>query len=465
MPFLPHSLRWRLLLFHGSLLAALLTGFAFSIHLLESERASRQLEASLRSELALLSDTLRSAPERGPQVRNALPSRLAPLESARFNSRLYYAIWMQENQPVATSKNAPPEIPKPTPDSPSFRSRPPYLEAVLFAAPVESILVGALPDPNPHNPLAASLGLAGSLVLLAGLLADNWILARSLKPISRITHTARQIAQGHLSERIPTPDSPTHSELNQLALTLNHTFAQLEAAFARQTRFITDAAHELRTPVAVLLTQTQSILARERSPDEYREALQACLRAAQRMRTLSEALLELSQSNLPANDLKTIDLAAAASECVDFILPLAHAKSLQITRDIPATPCLAHPPSLARALTCLLENAVEYTPENGWIRLTTRTTPAWSVLQIANSGPGIPPQELPLMFEPFHRTDKSRTLGQKIHCGLGLPITKNLLMAQKAEIQVESSPGSETVFTLRFRPAGTLADSGSAALL
>ena len=256
-----------------------------------------------------------------------------------------------------------------------------------------------------------------------------------------------------------------HSELNQLALTLNHTFAQLEAAFARQTRFITDAAHELRTPVAVLLTQTQSILARERSPDEYREALQACLRAAQRMRTLSEALLELSQSNLPANDLKTIDLAAAASECVDFILPLAHAKSLQITRDIPATPCLAHPPSLARALNCLLENAVEYTPENGWIRLTTRTTPAWSVLQIANSGPGIPPQELPLMFEPFHRTDKSRTLGQKIHCGLGLPITKNLLMAQKAEIQVESSPGSETVFTLRFRPAGTLADSGSAALL
>ena len=88
MPFLPHSLRWRLLLFHGSLLAALLTGFAFSIHLLESERASRQLETDLRSELALLSDTLRSAPERGPQVRNALPSRLAPLESARFNSRL-----------------------------------------------------------------------------------------------------------------------------------------------------------------------------------------------------------------------------------------------------------------------------------------------------------------------------------------------------------------------------------------
>jgi two-component system sensor histidine kinase BaeS len=91
--------------------------------------------------------------------------------------------------------------------------------------------------------------------------------------------------------------------------------------------------------------------------------------------------------------------------------------------------------------------------------------PDRAILQIANSGPGIHPHEIPLVFEPFHRTDKSRTPGDKIHCGLGLPITKNLLSAQQAVIQVESTPGSETVFTLRFRPASTLADSGSAALL
>jgi signal transduction histidine kinase len=97
-----------------------------------------------------------------------------------------------------------------------------------------------------------------------------------------------------------------------------------------------------------------------------------------------------------------------------------------------------------------LENAVEYTPESGSIRVTTSSTPHASVLQIANSGPGIPPEELPLIFEAFHRTEKSRTSGHKIHCGLGLPIAKNLLETQGATLEAASTPSVETVFTIRF---------------
>jgi signal transduction histidine kinase len=357
---------------------------------------------------------------------------------------------MQENPPVAVSKNAPPNIPKPLPGSPSFRTRSPYREAVLFAAPVECIVVGTLPDTNALKPLAATLTLAGVFILLTGLLADHWILARSLKPISHITLAAHRIAEGQLAERIPIPNSPHLSELNQLARTLNTTFAQLDSAFARQTRFTTDAAHELRTPVAVLLTQTQSILARERSPEEYREALQACLRAAHRMRTLSESLLQLSRSTQPTPDTVPVDLAAIGADCLEFSLPLAAEKSIRITRKLSHAPCLAHPDSLARALSCLLENAVEYTPESGSIRVTTSSTPHASVLQIANSGPGIPPEELPLIFEAFHRTEKSRTSGHKIHCGLGLPIAKNLLETQGATLEAASTPSVETVFTIRF---------------
>src|SRR5207253_855749 len=109
----------------------------------------------------------------------------------------------------------------------------------------------------------------------------------------RINEVAARLAAGDLSRRIDVDE--TESELGQLAARLNATFAQLEALFAQQARFTADAAHELRTPVAVMLTQTQSALARERTPAEYRETLEACQRATQRMRRLIESLLELAR--------------------------------------------------------------------------------------------------------------------------------------------------------------------------
>src|SRR5205814_5464984 len=105
--------------------------------------------------------------------------------------------------------------------------------------------------------------------------------------------TAVQIAAGDLSKRISAAD--TENELGRLAGVLNSTFARLESAFAEQKQFTSDAAHELRTPVSVVLTQTQTALTRERTAAEYRETLAACQRAAQRMRRLIESLLELAR--------------------------------------------------------------------------------------------------------------------------------------------------------------------------
>src|SRR5208283_5434495 len=102
-----------------------------------------------------------------------------------------------------------------------------------------------------------------------------------------------KISAGDMSQRISIAD--TESELGQLAGVLNSTFGRLEAAFARQQQFTSDAAHELRTPVSVMLTQTQTALNRDRSPAEYRETVEACQRAAQRMRRMIESLLELAR--------------------------------------------------------------------------------------------------------------------------------------------------------------------------
>ena len=130
-------------------------------------------------------------------------------------------------------------------------------------------------------------------MLLLGLAGGWWVATRAIRPIEAISATAVKIAGGDLSQRINAAD--TESELGRLAGVLNSTFARLEAAFAQQARFTSDASHELRTPVSVILSQTQTALSRERTSSEYREALEACQRAARRMRKLTESLLELAR--------------------------------------------------------------------------------------------------------------------------------------------------------------------------
>ena len=149
------------------------------------------------------------------------------------------------------------------------------------------------PDLAAMRRLALWLTAAGAAVLLLGLAGGWWVATRAIRPIEAISATAVKIAGGDLSQRINAAD--TDSELGRLAGVLNSTFARLEAAFAQQARFTSDASHELRTPVSVILSQTQTALSRERTSPEYREALEACQRAARRMKTLTESLLELAR--------------------------------------------------------------------------------------------------------------------------------------------------------------------------
>ena len=160
-------------------------------------------------------------------------------------------------------------------------------------------------------------------MLVLGLAGGWWVATRAIRPIEAISATAVKIAGGDLSQRINAAD--TDSELGRLAGVLNSTFARLEAAFAQQARFTSDASHELRTPVSVILSQTQTALSRERPAAEYREALEACQRAAQRMRNLTESLLELARLDAGQEPMKQerFDLLRVARECVEMVRPLA----------------------------------------------------------------------------------------------------------------------------------------------
>jgi heavy metal sensor kinase len=446
----PRSIRWRLQLWYGALFVAVVCGFGFTAFHLESARQLHKIDEGLQVRLSTLVDALRAGPDRERERDRQPDLHLKPEQSGLFGDEAghYYLLWMRGKEPTLRSPNAPTGVPKPDSHTVVVRTRGDLREAFLFAAPVDCLLVGRSiaaeqADLRWRAALFASLG---ALVLAAGLLGGGWLVTRALRPVEEISTTAAKIATGDLSQRIAVAE--TDSELGRLAGVLNSTFARLDTAFTQQARFTADAAHELRTPVAVMLTQIQSALTRERTGAEYQETLEACQRATQRMRRLIESLLELARLDAGQEPPRRnpCDLATIAAEGIELIRPLADERHIQIRPGLEPGPCHGDADRLAQVVTNLLSNAVTYNHDGGTIHLTTQSSSGAATLTITNTGPGIPAEDLPHIFERFHRADKARTAG---HTGLGLAITKALVLAHGGEIEAESS-GERTTFTVRL---------------
>jgi heavy metal sensor kinase len=256
-----------------------------------------------------------------------------------------------------------------------------------------------------------------------------------------------KISAGDLSQRINIAEA--ESELGQLAAVLNSTFARLEAAFAQQQQFTSDAAHELRTPVSVMLTQAQTVLNRERTAPEYRETVEACQRAAQRMRKLIESLLALARLDAGQEPMKRLDfdLSKTTGDCVELIRPLADERGVKILCDLPPLECVGDSERLAQVITNLLTNAIQYNKPGGEVRIAAQSQDGMAVLAVSDNGAGIPAEDLPRVFERFYRADKSRSTGGN---GLGLAISKAVVEAHGGTIEVTSGENAGTIFTVRL---------------
>jgi len=289
---------------------------------------------------------------------------------------------------------------------------------------------------------------AGSGVLLFGLAGGWWLSTRAMRPIKTISATAAKIAQGDLSQRIPVQGS--ENELDQLASVLNSTFARLDAVFARQAQFTSDAAHELRTPLSVILTQTQSVLTRERSSGEYCETLEACQRAAQRMRRLVESLLELARLDAgQALKKEPLDLGKIISECLELLKPLADERKISVHSVIASFSCVGDADRLKQVFTNLISNAIYYNKDGGEIQITAERKTDGATVIIADTGVGISAENLPCIFERFWRADQSRSHSDG-HSGLGLSIVRSILDMHHGSIDVVSEPGSGSTFIVRL---------------
>lgn len=292
---------------------------------------------------------------------------------------------------------------------------------------------------------AEKLGLVAAGILGIGLLGGWWISSRAIRPIKSISDAAVRISSGDLSQRIA--ESDAKSELGRLAAVLNSTFARLDAAFTQQKQFTSDAAHELRTPISVMLTQTQSILARPRTAEEYKETVEACLRAANRMRSLIESLLELARFDAGTRQFQCVDfdLAELAEDCVAAVQPLAAEKTIRVETALTATPCKADPQSISQVITNLVTNAIYYNKQSGSVRVTTESQNGSVLIRVSDSGIGIPKEHLSNIFKRFYRVDSSRASAR---AGLGLAIAKAFVEANGGSIEASSTFGQGSTFTV-----------------
>lgn len=367
----------------------------------------------------------------------------------------YFIVWNRDGRVMTRSANAPAEAAFPSREAlrgmkNATRLRDGMRELYHFTPPGDCLLVGkssANTDRYMHE-FAVKVTAIGGALLMFGLAVGWWISSRALRPITDISRAAERIAQGHFNERIQTQD--TESELGELAALLDDTFQRLDAAIEEQARFTSDAAHELRTPVSVILAQSQLALSRERSAESYRATIEMSQRAAQRMHGLIESLLQLAVLDTESSqNLQACDLALLCRETLPLLQPLAEEKHIVIDEQFASAPCRANPDHIAQVLINLVGNAVKHCPEETTVHVLTGRTEHEVFLSVRDNGPGIAADHLPQVFERFYRTDKSRNRATG-GSGLGLAICRRIAEAHGGAMSVHSVLGAGTEFTLKL---------------
>jgi heavy metal sensor kinase len=289
------------------------------------------------------------------------------------------------------------------------------------------------------------------VLLLIGAAAGYWMSTRALRPVDEITRAAQAITPQDLSQRVSVPK--TRDELQRLGETLNKMLQRIESAVARITQFTADASHELRTPVALIRTRAEVVLANPRTGEQYRAALREVLAESERISALIENLMTLARADTGSETLavQRIEISELAREVCTQAQTLADAKQLQWKAVVPETPIWVHGDAhaLRRLLLILIDNAVKYTPSTGSVSLALQTTEDSVEIRVQDMGIGISEADLPHIFERFYRADKarSRELGGT---GLGLSIARWIVNAHAGDIKVESAAPGGTTFLVRL---------------
>ncbi|HTU19414.1 MAG TPA: ATP-binding protein [Gemmataceae bacterium] len=482
------SIRGRLQAWYGLVLAAAIAGYASYLYLQAHAARLQEVDTRLEAAVNYLDVNLRRFPlpelegqtfdrpfpprptrERPPHPpRPPRPGRdrlLAELTLSRGSEQadqdrrfagVYFVVWRSDGTVLKTA-SLPDNIPLPYvsrlvgPPQTQLRQRGEFREGLMRGPGGTTILVGKTVHKDWADLRAFGWQLTGAGLAVLGIgLAGGWLIsARIFRPVAAISATATAISATSLSERIDTDNIDV--ELAGLAKVLNAMFGRLEAAFERQARFTADASHELRTPLAIIRNHAELALARERPAEEYREAIEACLRASGRMTALVDGLLTLARADAGklGLQLQAVDLRQLIEESVELFRRMAESKGLTLEARLAPAEVTGDPASLAQVVTNFLSNAVRYNRPTGAIRVELSVTDGEALFAVADTGCGIPVEDRPYLFERFYRVDKARSRASGGN-GLGLAICKSIVEAHGGAIGFETELECGSRFWVRL---------------
>lgn len=314
---------------------------------------------------------------------------------------------------------------------------------------IEAVLHGLL--------IALALGLPFTVAVAVG--GGYLLMRRALKPVDEITHSAEQITSRNLSRRLPVAD--TGDEIERLSIALNRMITRLDESFQYVQRFTADASHELRTPLTVLRGELEAIVQRPQElglDSEARDTIGSLLEETERLSRIVESLLAISRLDAGEAQMERVnfDLAELATTTTEQMRLLAEDKNVSLVCETNgAVEIGGDRARLKQVVVNLLDNAIKYTNNGGEARIIVRNEKAHALLEVTDTGIGIPAEALPHLFERFYRVDKARSR-QMGGVGLGLAIVKSIVTAHDGRVTVESVEGRGSRFCVELPLTGKL---------
>jgi len=463
------TIRWRWTLWYGIVLATVLAVFGGAVYVAMRHGLLARTDVALGEELDEITEEIQAAKDW---------SKLSERLNRRFARQEVYEFQVKhmEGELLFQSKNVKPRI-FPVPTIPGSLRHLDFESVTLGTRDITldslghlRLMSGLVPGPDGPVVVQAATSLAPidrelaellSVLLLSGPLAlasalgGGYMLARkALSPVDRMVHTADQITASRLDQRIDVPNSG--DELGRLARTLNGMIARLERSFEEVRRFTADAAHELRTPIAVLRNEAEVALRMPREPEQYRRVLEDQLEELERLSRLAERLLFLCREDagLVPMSRELVRLDEVVEGVAEHMRVVAEENGVRLDADR-VIPCQVKgdEDQLRRLLLNLLDNAIKFTPARGTVTVETACVDAKVRIVVTDSGIGIPPQHLPHVFKRFYRVDpaREREVGGT---GLGLAIARSIAEAHGGSIEMESTVGEGTrvILTLPADP-------------
>ena len=385
-----------------------------------------------------------------------LPSQL-PEQLGRGEGPAYFFIWRSDGSIL--KENSSPNRP-PTPSERILQSlerdryarqqRGPYRE-VFIPGPRETLICVGRSTVHEQGKVARMTWImiaSGVSVLVVGLIGGSWLSKRAIEPIQRMSQTAQGISASSLSERIPLSGFDT--ELAGLGSTLNTMLDRLSQSFEQQRQFTADASHELRTPVSVILTSSELALSKPRDAEAYREQLEKCQRAAQRMRQLTDSLLTLARLDTNSKvEMSNLHLTDLLREAVAAIEPLGIEKAIQIQMELEPIDYVGNELLLRQAVDNLITNSIKYNRPRSRVFVRLKRCKTRVVIEVQDEGIGIPESAIPKLFDRFYRVDESRSRNEG-GTGLGLSIAQRIVECHGGTITVSSELGKGTTFRIEL---------------